>query len=78
MPDLSTHPSDNLLIHFLLGKLPHYTRKARHLHLLLRHSGPRKLANVLSAEWALRSGRTYLSSMPYIYMCDGTTTFTAK
>jgi len=55
---------------FLLGKLPHYTRKARHLHQLLRHSGPRKLANVVSAEWALRTGRTHLSSMPYIYIID--------
>jgi radical SAM protein with 4Fe4S-binding SPASM domain len=58
------------LTNFLLGTLPHYTRKARHLHQLLRHCGPRKLVNLLSAEWALRTGRTQLSSMPYIYIID--------
>src|SRR5437016_2787886 len=54
----------------LFGRLPHYTRKARHLHQLLRHATPRKLVNLARAEWALRQGATRLSSMPYIYIID--------
>jgi radical SAM protein with 4Fe4S-binding SPASM domain len=56
----------------LLGRLPHYTRKARHLHQFLRHSTPKKLVNLARAEWALRKGKTHLSSMPYIYIIDPT------
>jgi radical SAM protein with 4Fe4S-binding SPASM domain len=52
------------------GKLPHYTRKARHLHQVLRHSTPGRLTNLARAEWALRTGKTYLTSMPYIYIID--------
>jgi radical SAM protein with 4Fe4S-binding SPASM domain len=54
----------------MVGALPQYTRKARHLQLLLRHSTPKKLMNVLSAELALRRGRTSLTSMPYVYIID--------
>ncbi|WP_447980612.1 radical SAM/SPASM domain-containing protein [Candidatus Nitrospira bockiana] len=54
----------------MLGKLPHYTRKARHAHQLLRHSTPRRMLNLLQAEWALRRGKTTLTSQPYIYIID--------
>ena len=54
----------------LLGRLPHYTRKGRHVQQLLRHGTPRKLLNLARAEWALRRGHTELASMPYIYIID--------
>ena len=60
------------LPNLLLGKLPQYTRKARHLNQLRRHRTPKKIANLLKAEWALRTGKTSLSSMPYIYIIDPT------
>src|SRR6185369_14314628 len=56
----------------VLGKLPHYTRKARHVRQLVRHSTPRRLLNLARAEWALRRGKTQLQSMPYIYIIDPT------
>lgn len=58
------------LRNFLFGKLPHYTRKARHLQQLLRHGTPRRLVNMARAEWALRTGQTRLGSLPYIYIID--------
>ena len=58
------------LSNLLLGKLPQYTRKARHLDQLRRHGTPKKIANLLRAEWALRTGKTSLTSMPYIYIID--------
>ncbi len=76
-PGASPRPSWNSgpravkpLANFLFGALPHYTRKARHLNQLRRHSTPRKLVNLLAAEWALRRGKTRLRSMPYIYIID--------
>jgi MoaA/NifB/PqqE/SkfB family radical SAM enzyme len=60
------------LSNLLLGKLPQYTRKARHLDQLRRHGTPKKIANLLRAEWALRTGKTSLTSMPYIYIIDPT------
>jgi len=54
----------------VFGRLPHYTRKARHLQQLVRHSTPTKVLNLLRAEWALRTGQTRLASMPYIYIID--------
>lgn len=59
-----------LVRNFILGKLPHYTRKARHLDLLLRHGNLKKLANLVQAEWSLRRGKTYLTSLPYVYIID--------
>lgn len=61
----------NALVNLLFGKLPHYTRKARHLHQLPRHSTPTKLLNFLRAEWALQTGKTRPTSMPYIYIIEG-------
>lgn len=58
------------LKNFLLGKLPHYTRKVRHVDQFLRHSTPKKIVNLLGAEWALRKGKTTLHSRPYIYIID--------
>ena len=58
------------LRNLLLGKLPQYTRKARHLNMLLRHSSPKKIMNILRAEWSLRTGKTYLKSLPYVYIID--------
>jgi radical SAM protein with 4Fe4S-binding SPASM domain len=57
-------------VNLVLGKLPHYTRKARHLQQLVRHRTPGKMVNLLKTEWALRTGKTYLTSMPYIYIID--------
>ncbi len=59
-----------MLRNLVFGKLPQYTRKARHLHQLLRHSTPRKIVNILQAEWALRAGKTHLRSFPYVYIVD--------
>lgn len=55
---------------FLLGKLPQYTRKTRHLDQLLRHSTPRKLLNLIQVEWSLRTGKTHLNCFPYLYIID--------
>ncbi len=52
------------------GNLPHYTRKIRHIRQLLRHSTPRKLANLAKAEWSLSRGHVVLQSKPYIYIID--------
>lgn len=60
------------LRNLILGKLPHYTRKARHLNQVRRHATPRRLVNLLRAEWALRTGQTHLKSRPYIYIIDPT------
>lgn len=54
----------------LLGKLPQYTRKARHLQQVMRHSSPKKLLNLLQAEWSLYTGKTHLKCFPYIYIID--------
>lgn len=59
-----------MLANLIRGKLPHYTRKARHLHQLIRHSSPTKIFNLLQAEWALRTKKTSLQSWPYIYIID--------
>ena len=55
-----------------LGKLPHYTRKARHIKQLFRHATPRKLLNLVYIEWALQRGKIRLKGMPYIYIIDPT------
>ena len=58
------------LQNLVTGKLPQYTRKARHFQQLVRHSTPKKIVNLLQAEWALRTGKTSLSCFPYIYIID--------
>jgi radical SAM protein with 4Fe4S-binding SPASM domain len=54
----------------LLGRLPSYTRKSRHLQQLLRYAQPRKLANIARAELAMARGEVVLKSRPYIYTVD--------
>jgi radical SAM protein with 4Fe4S-binding SPASM domain len=58
------------LLNLWLGKLPQYTRKARHLHQAVRHSTPKKIVNMVKAELALRTGKTSLTSLPYVYIID--------
>jgi len=58
------------LTNLLFGKLPQYTRKARHLRQLMRHRNLRKTVNLLQVEWALRRGHTRVRGMPYIYIID--------
>lgn len=54
----------------LLGRLPSYTRKSRHLQLLLRYARPAKLANLARAELARSRGDIVTSGRPYIYTID--------
>ena len=54
----------------LLGRLPSYTRKSRHLQQLVRYAHPRKLANIARAEIAMARGEVVLRSRPYIYTVD--------
>ena len=56
------------MLNLLLGRLPSYTRKSRHLQLLLRHSGTRKLLNVARSELSRVRGDVVLNSRPYIYI----------
>lgn len=58
------------LRNLLLGTLPQYTRKMRHFRQLLRHSTPKKLVNLLKVERALKTGKTTLECLPYIYIID--------
>jgi radical SAM protein with 4Fe4S-binding SPASM domain len=57
-------------LNLLRGRLPAYTRKARHLDLLLRYGTPRKVANIARAERAKMRGDVVLKSRPYIYTVD--------
>ena len=54
----------------LLGKLPSYTRKSRHLQLLRRYARPGKLANIALAEWSMSRGDIVSRGRPYIYTID--------
>ena len=58
------------LSNLMLGRLPSYTRKSRHLNLLMRYAKPRKLANIARAELAMARGDVELASRPYIYTID--------
>lgn len=55
---------------FLRGRVPAYTRKPRHLQLLLRHARPAKLLNLAFAELSLARGDTVSKARPYIYTVD--------
>src|SRR5687768_8796297 len=59
-----------MLSNLLLGKLPSYTRKARHIDLLRRYARPRKLVNIARAEASRSRGDIVLKSRPYIYTID--------
>lgn len=59
-----------MLSNLLLGKLPSYTRKARHVDLLRRYARPRKLVNIARAEASRARGDIVLRSRPYVYTVD--------
>lgn len=59
-----------MLVNLLLGRLPSYTRKARHLELLRRYGRPQKLINIMRAEVARARGDTLVKSRPYVYTID--------
>jgi radical SAM protein with 4Fe4S-binding SPASM domain len=54
----------------VLGRLPSYTRKSRHLDLLMRYARPRKIANIARAELSMARGDIELASRPYVYTVD--------
>ena len=58
------------LLNLLLGRVPAYTRKARHIDLLRRYGTPRKVANLARAELARMRGDVVLRSRPYVYTVD--------
>lgn len=57
-------------LNLLLGRLPSYTRKSRHVQLLSRYSSPTKVGNLARAELARVRGDIVLSSRPYVYTLD--------
>lgn len=58
------------MLNLLLGKIPSYTRKARHVDQLLRHADAQKLFNVARSELSRVRGDIVLNSRPYIYTID--------
>jgi radical SAM protein with 4Fe4S-binding SPASM domain len=58
------------ILNLLRGKIPSYTRKSRHLELLLRYADATKLSNVMRAELARVKGDIVVRSKPYIYTVD--------
>src|SRR5918999_6061772 len=58
------------ILNLLQGKIPSYTRKSRHVELLLRYADAYKLSNVVRAELARVKGDIVLRSRPYIYTVD--------
>jgi len=58
------------LSNVLRGALPSYTRKSRHLQLLMRYAKPAKLANIARAEWSMARGDIVSRGRPYVYTID--------
>lgn len=58
------------LSNVMLGRLPSYTRKSRHLDLLMRYAKPRKLVNIARAELSMARGDIELASRPYVFTVD--------
>lgn len=54
----------------IFGRLPAYTRKARHLNLLRRYCSPTKLTNIARTEMSRLRGDIVVKSRPYIYTVD--------
>jgi radical SAM protein with 4Fe4S-binding SPASM domain len=54
----------------LSGRLPQYTRNARHLQLLRRYGNRHKIVNLTRAELARLRGDVVLRSRPYVYTID--------
>jgi len=57
-------------LNLVLGRLPSYTRKARHVRLLGRYGQPYKLLNLALAERARLRGDIVTKGRPYIYTVD--------
>ena len=57
-------------LNLVLGRLPSYTRKARHLQLLRRYAKPSKLINIALAEVSRLRGDIVSKGRPYIYTVD--------
>jgi len=57
-------------LNLLLGRLPSYTRKGRHLQLLGRYGRPYKLANIVMAETSRLRGDLVSKGRPYVYTID--------
>jgi radical SAM protein with 4Fe4S-binding SPASM domain len=60
----------SMVANLLLGRVPSYTRKARHLQLLQRYGRPAKLLNLARAELARARGDVVVGSRPYVYTVD--------
>jgi MoaA/NifB/PqqE/SkfB family radical SAM enzyme len=58
------------VLNLLLGRLPSYTRKARHVQLLQRYGNPAKLLNLARAELSRVRGDIEVGARPYIYTVD--------
>lgn len=54
----------------LLRKLPQLTRMSRHALSIIKHSTPRKIANLLLVEAEYRLRRTHVRGHPYIVIVD--------
>jgi len=58
------------LLNLLLGRLPSYTRKSRHLQLLQRYGTTAKLVNIARAELSRIRGDLVVKGKPYVYTID--------
>jgi radical SAM protein with 4Fe4S-binding SPASM domain len=58
------------VLNMVLGRLPSYTRKRRHLDLLRRYLRPSKLLNMARVEMARLKGDIVVKGLPYIYTVD--------
>lgn len=60
----------NSVANLVMGRLPAYTRKRRHLQLFWRYASPQKLANLARAELSLARGDVVVGARPYVYTFD--------
>ncbi len=58
------------ILNLLRGKIPSYTRKSRHVELLLRYADKTKLFNLARAELSRLRAEIVLQSRPYVYTVD--------
>ena len=58
------------LVNLALGRLPAYTRKARHIGLLWQYNSFGKSTNIIQAEAARLRGDIVVRARPYIYTID--------
>ena len=63
------HRLDNSILR-LLRRIPQFTRTSRHFWSLVKHSTPRKIANLLLVEAEYRLRRTQVRGRPYIIIVD--------